>query len=313
MAKQAWQVKAEEADTRLDKWLAAPTRLGSRGKAFDAIASGKIFVNDIDQTSNDAGRKLIAGDTVRVWMDRPGSAKQRIFSERKVSDLHIIYEDNALLVINKPAGLLTVKLGKHPDEVSLFDQVCDYVRPHSKVKPQIVHRIDRDTSGLVVFAKTQEAREGLKKQFMSHRAERKYRAIVYGIPFPEQGTWRDWLIWDNEELVQRPADIRDQRSVEAKSHYRVLEKFAVSSLLEVQLVTGKQNQIRVQAAMHGHQLIGEKQYADMHPPTQKIPSPRQALHAAYLRLTHPNNNRSIEFSAPLPEDLTKLLIKLRQK
>lgn len=311
MANQTWQVKKEEAGTRLDKWLADAARLGSRGKAFDAIASGKIFVNDAEQNSNDAGRKLIAGENVRLWMDRPGTAKQRIFTERKISTLHILYEDNALLVINKPAGLLTVKLPKHPDESTLFDQVCDYLRPHTKTKPQIVHRIDRDTSGLVIFAKTQIARENLKRQFMTHKAERKYQAVVYGIPFPEKGTWRDWLVWDDEELIQRPSDIRDQRSVEAKSHYQVLEKFAESVLLEVQLVTGKQNQIRVQAALHGHQLIGEKQYADINPPTKKISFPRQALHAANLRIAHPNTNRAIAFAAPLPAELAELLRKLQ--
>jgi len=311
MTTQSWQVGATDSGVRLDKWLADATRLGSRAKAFEAIARGKVFVNEVEQTAMDAGRKLQLRETVRVWMDRPGSAKHRAFTDRQVAGLHIIYEDEALLVLNKPAGLLTVKSASPSDEPTLYEQVIDYVRQRSKLKPQIVHRIDRDTSGLVIFAKDTAAREHLKRQFIAQTPERVYQAIVYGIPFPEKGTWRDWLIWDEEELAQRLSHVRNQKAVEAKCNYRVLEEFATSSLLEIKLVTGKQNQIRAQAAIHGHQLVGEKQYM-AEPPQTSIQFSRQALHAFKLSLRHPNSNRLMNFEAPLPENLAKLLNRLRK-
>ena len=102
----SWIVNAAEAETRLDKWLAAPNRLGSRSKSLSAIEKGKVFVNDVEQTAADAGRKLQSGETVRLWMDRPGSAARR-YTERRDSGLHLLYEDSSLLVVNKPAGLLS--------------------------------------------------------------------------------------------------------------------------------------------------------------------------------------------------------------
>lgn len=311
MTTQSWQVKATDSGVRLDKWLADATRLGSRAKAFDAIVRGKVFVNEVEQSAMDAGRKLQPRETVRVWVDRPGSAKHRAFTDRQVSGLHIVYEDEALLVINKPASLLTVKLPAHPDEPTLHDQVAEYTRQRSKMKPQIIHRIDRDTSGLVVFAKDIASRQHLKRQFMAQKPERVYQAVVYGIPFPEKGMWRDWLVWDEEELAQRLSDARDRRAVEAKCNYVVKEEFKNSSLLEIKLTTGKQNQIRIQATAHGHQLVGEKQYAAK-PPLTAIPFPRQALHAYKLNLRHPKNERLMSFTAPLPSDFEALLNRLRK-
>lgn len=309
MTNQSWKVNLSESGLRLDKWLADVSRLGSRSKAFEAIARGKVFVNETEQTAMDAGRKLSAGETVRVWMDKPGSSKQRVFTNRKVSDLHILYEDPALLVINKPAGLLTVPLISHPDETSLYENVIDYVLERSKNKPQIIHRIDRNTSGLVVFAKTGAVRENLKKQFALQKPERIYLAIVYGIPAQAHGTWKDWLIWDEEELIQKPGDPRDQRAVEALCKYRVVEEFHHASLLEIKLVTGRQNQIRVQAMLRKHQLIGEKQY--LAAPASPIEFPRQALHAYQLKFLHPTTNLTQKFEAPVPEDFRDLLKKLR--
>lgn len=310
MKNDSWQIKATDEGVRLDKWLADATRLGSRAKAFEAITHGKIFVNNTEQTAQEAGRKLQSGETVRIWMDRPGSAKHRVFTKRQIAGLDILYEDEALLVINKPSGLLTVTLPKHPEEITLYDQVADYLRHRSKLKPQIVHRIDRDTSGLVVFAKTEAARGHLKKQFAARQPERIYQVVVYGIPFPAKGTWRDFLVWDKDELTQKLSDPRDRRAVEAKCNYRVLEQFQEAALLEVTLATGKQNQIRLQAVAHGHQLVGEKQYLS-EPPQTSIKFARQALHAWKLTLQHPLSQKLLPFEAPLPEDFTALLNRLR--
>src|SRR5262245_13601643 len=225
MENQTWRVSEEEAGGRLDKWLAAAERLGSRSKALSAIERGKVFINNIEQTTADAGRRMRAGENVRLWMDRPGSAERR-YAERHDSGLHLLYEDSSLLVINKPAGLLTVPLPSQPDEPSLFDLIKHHLRSHKKSAPLVVHRIDRDTSGIVVFAKTPEAQRNLKDQFERRSAERVYLAVVYGYPKPEQGMWRDFLVWDQDNLRQRRAERRDRNAKEAVCRYRTLERFS---------------------------------------------------------------------------------------
>ena len=307
-----WQVSEAEAGSRLDKWLATTERLGSRSRALTAIERGKIFVDDVEQTSSDAARRLQAGETVRLWMDRPGSAQKRYF-ERHVSDLHLIYEDQALLVANKPAGLLVVPLPGHSAEPSLFDQVKLYLRKKSKRPPLVVHRIDRDTSGIVLFAKTLEAQQKLKIQFEHRETERVYLAVVRGHPTPDSGTWEDLLSWDQEELKQQRATNSDQDAKEAICRYRIIEKFKDAALIEVQLVTGKQNQIRIQAGLREHPLIGEKMYVYESSQRRRIQFGRQALHALRLSFRHPSDSRRVSFEAELPDDFQSLIRKLKIK
>jgi 23S rRNA pseudouridine1911/1915/1917 synthase len=305
-----WQVNESEAGLRLDKWLAAVERLGSRSKALTAIERGKVFINGVEQTVSDAARRLQAGETVRLWMDRPGSAERR-YAERRESGLHLLYEDSSLLVINKPAGLLTVPLPSQPDETSLLDQVEHHLRSHKKTAPLVVHRIDRDTSGIVVFAKTPEAQRNLKDRFERREAERIYLAVVYGHPEPDRGTWRDYLAWDQDGLRQRRAERRDRNAKEAVCHYRTLEKFSAAALIEVSLVTGKRNQIRVQAGLRGHPLVGEKKYVYDPAPRHRVEFRRQALHAHRLKFTHPVTNRPMSFEVAPPDDFQELINKLR--
>jgi 23S rRNA pseudouridine1911/1915/1917 synthase len=307
---QSWIVREEEAGLRLDKWLAAPDRLGSRSRALDALAKGKVFVNDAELS--EAARKLQAGETVRLWVDRPGSAERR-YSERRSGDLHLLYEDTSLLVANKPAGLLTVPLAARPNEPSLLDQIKTHLRSHRKTEARVVHRIDRDTTGLVVFAKTRAAQHALKDQFETRGVERSYLALVHGRPRPEAGEWRDLLEWDADELKQQPAARPGRRVKEAVCRYRVLETFNGASLLEVSLVTGKRNQIRIQADLHGHPLVGERQYASHTPELRAIAFTRQALHAHRLRFRHPVDGRPMAFEAPLPDDMQRLCQTLRRK
>jgi len=312
---QEWKVSATEADQRLDKWLAAPERLASRSKSLNAIERGKVFVNDTEQTSTDAARRVVEGDRVRLWHDRPGSATKRYF-ERHDSGLHILYEDASLLVINKPAGLLTVPLAAQPDEPSLLNQVEDHLRSARRISPLVVHRIDRDTSGLVVFAKTNAAMSNLKDQFEKRQPERVYLAFVYGVPKEETGSWKDMLVWDQEELKQRPLAHRPTTmKAPAKSaitNYRVIEKYGTTaSLLEIRLVTGKRNQIRVQASLHGYPLIGEKMYRDPNRTGPRIELARQALHAWQLSFIHPTTGQRLRFEAPLPQDLLTLQLRLK--
>ena len=133
-----------------------------------------------------------------------------------------------------------------------------------------------------------------------------YWAIVHGAPHPARGRWRDRLAWDDEALKQTVTDARDPKGIEAISDYHVIETFGDASLVEVRLHTGKSNQIRIQAAQRGHALIGERQYAK-----SATPFPRQALHAHRLSFAHPIDGRQLTFEAPLPDDLTKLLRRLR--
>jgi len=310
MSDQKWQVSESEAGLRLDKWLAAAERLGSRSKALSAIERGKVFVNGAEQNVADSARRLQTGETVRLWMDRPGSAERR-YAERHESGLHLLYEDSSLLVINKPAGLLTVPLPSQPDEPSLLDQLKHHLRSHKKSAPLVVHRIDRDTSGIVVFAKTPEAQRNLKDQFERRSAERVYLAVVYGHPKPERGTWRDFLVWDQDELRQQRAERRDRKAKEAVCHYSTLEKFSGAALIEVSLVTGKRNQIRVQAGLRGHPMVGEKKYVYDPAPRDKIRFGRQALHAHRLKFSHPVNDRPMSFEVASPDDFQELIYSLR--
>jgi 23S rRNA pseudouridine1911/1915/1917 synthase len=304
-----WTIAADEAGTRLDKFLAGPDRLASRAKAMTAIEKGKVFLNDAEATAADAAARLGVGDRVRVWMDRPGSAKARP-RPQQVAEVTIVYEDEALLVVDKPAGLLAVPLERKADAPSVFDRLQDHFRSRGKRKPLVVHRIDRDTSGLVVFAKTLRAQEGLKEQFKRREPERVYWAVVYGRPSPPQGTWRDHLVWDTKALIQKETHRNDPRASEAISEYTVLQTFAAASLVEVRLRTGRRNQIRIQARLRGHTLVGEKRYVYGPDEIRSISFERQALHAHRLSFLHPADGRRLTFEAPPPADFAALLARL---
>jgi 23S rRNA pseudouridine1911/1915/1917 synthase len=306
----SWTVTSGAEGTRLDKFLADGERLGSRGRVTDALAKGKVFVNESEATLRDGASRVRAGDVVRVWMDRPGSARRCRMTLRE-SALEILYEDDYLIVANKPAGLLAVPLAQRADAASAYGQLGEHLRTRTKRKPLVVHRIDRDTSGLVVFAKNRRAQEHLKDQFQRRHPERVYLAVVRGRPQPSTGTWEDYLAWDADALVQKRAHPRDPGKKEAITHYRVLEAFDAASLLEIRLETGKRNQIRIQAHLHGHPLVGERLYAGPPQPVHPIEFGRQALHAFRLTFDHPVSGKRIAFDAPLPPDMEKLLKRLR--
>lgn len=238
------------------------------------------------------------------------AARPRRPRDAQARDLAILYEDEAIVVVDKPAGLLTVPLPRREHAPSVASLIEARYRSHRARRPFAVHRIDRDTSGIVVFARNPRAQEALKRQFIAHEPERVYLAIVHGSPRPTTGTWRDRLVWDQQALIQKPAAASHPRAMEAISEYRVVESFQHASLLEVRLRTGKRNQIRIQAALHGHPLVGERQYVDRTPP-HPIECPRQALHAHRLAFRHPIDGRALSFESPLPHDLEGLLASLR--
>jgi 23S rRNA pseudouridine1911/1915/1917 synthase len=306
-----WHVDAETAGLRLDKFLAADDRLGSRGQAVRALERGKVLVNDAEVASADAGRHLVVGDHVRVWMDRPGTSHRRGTRAARPGELPIVYEDDAIIVVNKPPGLLAVPLARRSDAPSVQHQLVAHLRSRGRRRPLVVHRIDRDTSGLVVFATRADAQARLREQFRRHEPERVYLAVVYGHPSPASGTWRDHLAWDRHSLIQEETRPGDPRGLEARSDYRVVETFRESSLVEVRLVTGKRNQIRLQAQLRGHVLVGEQRYVNGPERARPIAFPRQALHASRLVFRHPVDNRRLHFEAPVPQDLAGLIERLR--
>jgi 23S rRNA pseudouridine1911/1915/1917 synthase len=324
--KTTWTVEAEDHGARLDKFLAAAGRLGSRSRAADAREKGKVFVNDAEVEPKNVRLRLKQGDVVRVWQDRPGSSRRKPFPF-KAGDLNILYEDQWLIALNKPPGLLSVPLERSEDEPSIADYLEHHLRSHGKRKPFVVHRIDRDTSGVVLFAKDAATQAELKSQFRERTPLRIYLAVVYGHPDPESGTWQNHLVWDKKALIQKETSRRDQHAVEAISDYKVVETFRVTqvgddgggeartqelSLIEVRLRTGKRNQIRIQARLRGHTLVGERRYIYGPDELRPIPFKRQALHAWRLGFRHPADDRQMKIEAPIPADIKKLIAALRK-
>jgi 23S rRNA pseudouridine1911/1915/1917 synthase len=307
-----WIVGEGDAGQRLDKFLAAPDRLGSRGRVTSALERGKVFLNEVEATTADAAARVSPGDRIRFWPDRPGSAARRT-GRFKAGGVTILYEDASLIVLDKPAGILTVPLERRPSATTAYGLIDDHLRSGRKARPLVVHRIDLDTSGLVVFAKDARAQAALRAQFKRREPSRVYLAVVYGHPEPDEGLWRDRIVWDDRALVQKPARPGDQRAMDAISRYRVLERFDQASLIEVRLHTGKRNQIRIQAQLHGHPLVGERRYVDAGGErVDAIPFGRQALHAQRLTFDHPETGERLTFEAPVPRDLADLIRRLRR-
>jgi 23S rRNA pseudouridine1911/1915/1917 synthase len=306
-----WLVEPADAGVRLDRFLADATRLASRSRAATAIARGKVFVNDDESSAAEAARRLSAGDRVRLWMDRPGSARRRP-SPHRTSELDILYEDDDLIAINKPAGLLAVPLPRRSAAPSVLEYLGRHLRGKRR-RPFVVHRIDRDTSGVVLFAKHAAASEMLKQQFLRHDPERVYLAVVYGQPTPPSGTWRDHLVWDQRAMIQKETHERDPKGSEAVCTYRTAAVFQAASLIEVRLVTGRRNQIRLQARLRGHTLVGESRYVYGPDTLRTIEFPRQALHAWRLTVKHPSTGTALTFESPVPDDFKALLERLKRR
>ena len=307
-----WVVSADEAGQRLDKFLAAAGRAGSRSRAQDALARGRVFVDDVEAAPADGARIVGAGVVVRLWVDRPGSASRPAPAPAR-GGLGLLYEDDDLVVADKPAGLLTVPLDDDPDSPSALELLRQRFRSHGGREPLVVHRIDRDTTGVVLFALNPRARGLLAAQFAERSPERAYLAVVHGHPYPSAGHWADRLVWDDDACLQRPARAGDPRAVDAMSDYQVIEAFAAASLIEVRLQTGRQGQIRVQAQLRGHPLVGDRRYGPRgHTADASITFPRQALHAHRLVFAHPADRRRVEVTAPPPRDLDALLRRLRR-
>ena len=307
-----WNIEADDEGTRLDKWLADPQRLGSRSRAKAALERGKVYLNEEPQSLSDAPRQLTVGQTVRLWKDRPGSSKKLLAPDRRVAGLQIVREDDDVMVVDKPAGLLTVRRSPESREPTLLSKVERYLDTGAKRKAYVVHRIDRLTTGTVVVAKNRRAQDNLKDQFYRRQPTRCYWALVEGLVRNDSGTWRAQLVDDSSSRIQRAARDKEQ-SKEAISHYKVVERFQSTTLLEVHLETGKRNQIRIQGSLQGHPLVGERIYLPDENYVGSVQFPRQALHALRITFKHPRTEESWTCEAPLPDDFQALLGKLRRQ
>jgi 23S rRNA pseudouridine1911/1915/1917 synthase len=222
------------------------------------------------------------------------------------SPFTIIHEDRDILVANKKAGILTVPIpGK--SSRNLEEIINDYLISQKRTA-QAVHRIDRFTSGLVVFGKGRNAWGKLVEQFKEHTPERLYLAVVRGTPRRDEGTLRHQLRLTKNGFRQM---VVKQDGTLAITHYKILEKFEGASLLEVRLETGLKNQIRVQFRAVGNPLVGDRHYSPDE--EEEILLDRQALHAWKLSFRHPTEGRIVSFEAPLPQDMESLIARLRKR
>lgn len=219
----------------------------------------------------------------------------------------ILYEDKQIIAVNKPAGVLTVPI-PGMKSANLQDALDLYLEPVKK-KAQTVHRIDRYTSGVVLFAKSIRARSRLIKQFRNHEPARIYLALVRGIPDPPEGELVHYMKRVKEGFRNVIVPEGDPSGARARLLYRVVEKFMDASLLEVALDTGLKNQIRVQLTEIGHPTVGDRHYASGEQEEKLID--RQALHASRLEFHHPSTGEIIGLEAEIPKDFKRLIVYYR--
>ena len=253
------------------------------------LASDRVRVNGAPERV--AKRAILAADSVEVVgkRDRPLDPRVRI-----------LFEDDALIVVNKAAGLLTV-----PSPVVLHETAETFLNAYAGARPgearvHHVHRLDRDTSGVLVFAKSEYARDRLQELFAEHDVERAYVAVVHGKPKPPAATLRSFLAEDRELRVQVVADAAHGK--EAVTRYRVTASGRRFSLLEVTIETGRRHQVRVQLAAAGHPVVGDAMYAK----GREDPLGRLALHARHLAFVHPRTRRRMAFAAEVPTEFGDL-------
>lgn len=308
---QILKVDREDHGMRLDKFLATKIQDISRSRLQELIEEGFVKV---DQTHSDASFKVKEGQLIEVTI--PPLIDARPIPQN--IPLDILYEDKDVIVINKPAGMVVHPAPGNPEGTlvnALLSHCGDSLSGINGVKrPGIVHRLDKETSGLLVAAKNDKAHNHLAHQLATHEMGRRYVALVWGRLTPLEGTIEGGIGRDPRHR-QRMA-IR-QNGKFARTHYKVLKIYGrVASLVECRLETGRTHQIRVHLAARGHSLIGDSLYGK--PPKsipsvlqtylkEKWPKGRHALHAKDLLLMHPTTHENLHFSTDLPEDIRSLI------
>ena len=265
------------------------------------IETGKIYVAGAREI--DAGRRLRPGDVVELRMAAP--------RHREGPEVRIVFEDGHLVVIDKPAGVSSVPY-EHKETGTAMDLVRDAWRRQGKaataVALHVVHRIDKDTSGLLVFAKTKRAETALAAQLRAHTMERTYLCVAHG-DVPGRRI-ESALVPDRGDGLRGSTRFSGQGK-RAVTHVRPVERLRGATLCEVRLETGKTHQIRIHLAEAGHPLVGERVYVRDFRGTP-IPSPRLLLHAATLGFAHPMTRVPVSFSSPLPADFVEILTTLKR-
>lgn len=303
-------VTKDEAGGRLDQFLALKPVGLTRSQIKRHIAQGWVTVNG---ALFKAGARLKLGDRVQIEvhpLPSPTLLPEPI-------PLKITYEDPWLVVVEKPAGIVVHPAPGHSQGtlVNALLYHCERLAPSGgPLRPGIVHRLDKDTSGLLVVAKEDPAYLGLTAQFKGHTVKRLYYALVHGRPKEEQGIIEQALGRDRKD--RKKISPRTSKAREAVTRYRVAEEFPGCSLLEVRPLTGRTHQIRVHLKEIGHPVVGDKAYGRIKlaagTPEVFKSMTRQALHASTLGFTHPVTGNQMEFSSPLPADIQQLIDELRK-
>ncbi len=297
---------------RLDSAIAAALPQLSRARVQALLAENALTVDGV--TVVDGSTKKFTGKAFSLAVPAPRPDK----AEAQNIALDIVFEDDYLLVVNKPAGLVVHPAAGHPDG-TLVNALLHYCRGRLSgiggvQRPGIVHRIDRDTSGLLVVAKTDKAHEGLAKLFATHDIERRYFAVVSGIPAPPAGSVRT-QIGRSTTNRKKMAVLPDNKGKHAVTHFKMVERFKSTALVSCTLETGRTHQVRVHMAHIGHPLIGDSVYSNRQNAYRIGPNQskfdRQALHAASLGFIHPATGETMRFESCLPEDMQLLLSALR--
>ena len=308
-------VPPDMAGWRIDRALAALIPTLSRERLKALIGAGQV-TGAGGAHHKDPARKVAAGDRLTVGVPAPttpDAAPQDL-------PLAIVFEDDHLLVVDKPAGLVV-----HPAAGNLDGTMVNALLHHCAgrlsgiggvARPGIVHRIDKDTSGLLVVAKTDPAHEALSRQFAAHSVERMYVAVVAGTPVPAAGTVTGALARSSANR-QKMAIVADGRGKHAVTHYRSVTPLDHATKIECRLETGRTHQIRVHMASIGHGLLGDATYGRTPPALRPVLTAlgfaRQALHAATLGFVHPVSQEKLSFHSAPPADIVDLIGRLSLK
>jgi len=318
------RIPAGQMKERLDVYLTNHTENATRNKVQEAIKNGEVLVNG---KAVRPSYSILPNDLIAINLSRPDPPEVKAAS----IPLDIIYEDDYLLIVNKPAGMVT-----HPAYKNYSGTLVNALMHHSEklsqlhseedeefdiVRPGIVHRLDKDTSGLLVVAKDETTHQKLAKQFAAKTSEREYNAIVWGT-FKQQSGVIDAPLGRSKRDRKKVAVIDDGKH--AVTEYEVMEQFEFLALIKLHLRTGRTHQIRVHLSHIHHPVFGDETYGGREIIAGKVEGkkkaelknlldmmPRQALHAKKLGFVHPQTKKMIRFESELPEDMKAVLTKLR--
>lgn len=299
-----WVIDQAYARDRIDKYITESWEEEvSRSQVQLWIASGQVKVNGNPVKAN---YKLAEGDRLEVSVPEPAAVE--IVPED--IPLDVAYEDRDVIVVNKPRGMVVHPAPGHGSGTlvnALMYHCKDLSGINGELRPGIVHRIDKDTSGLLMAAKNDKAHASLAAQLKDHSVTRRYVALVHGNVSHDQGTVDAPIGRDPQD--RKMFTVIEKNSKHAVTHFAVLERFGDYTLLELQLETGRTHQIRVHMKFIGHPLVGDPMYGR----NKGIKMDGQALHAKVLGFIHPSSGEYMEFTAELPADMVELLANLRSR